>query len=125
MNGTWRAKAMVRPASVRTTRLLLRPLTPEDIESISAYSQDAAYAFFMLPGPFDRAALERRLTHPHPWDERVAFAIVREGQVIGEVALSIDHANGIADLGYGVAREQWRRGIATEAARATIDYGFT
>ena len=116
---------MALPISISTTQLLLRPLLPADADAISDYSQDDEYAFFMLPGQFDRAALARRLAASRPWNEHVAFAIVADGQVIGEVALSIDHANGIADLGYGVARTHWGRGIATEAAQATIDYGFT
>ena len=59
-----------------------------------------------------------------PWEQRPELAIVFEGEVVGRAILDVDRANVTAALGYGVARAHWGRGIASEAARAIVDYGF-
>jgi RimJ/RimL family protein N-acetyltransferase len=37
----------------------------------------------------------------------------------------VDRVNRTGDLGYGLARDAWGKGLATEAARAVVDYGFS
>jgi RimJ/RimL family protein N-acetyltransferase len=59
-----------------------------------------------------------------PWERRAEFAVVHEGIVVGRVRLDVDQENQVAELGYGIARERWGRGLASEAARAMVDYGF-
>jgi RimJ/RimL family protein N-acetyltransferase len=38
--------------------------------------------------------------------------------------LDVDTQNSIAALGYGIGRPWWGLGLATEAARAAMDYAF-
>jgi [ribosomal protein S5]-alanine N-acetyltransferase len=38
--------------------------------------------------------------------------------------LDVDRNNVTAALGYGVSRACWGRGVASEAARAAVNYGF-
>jgi RimJ/RimL family protein N-acetyltransferase len=40
------------------------------------------------------------------------------------VTLDIDRENLIVALGYGIGRPWWGLGLATEAARAAMDYAF-
>ena len=35
------------------------------------------------------------------------------------------HSNGMIDLGYRIKRQHWGKGIASESAKACLDYGFT
>ena len=57
---------------------------------------------------------------------RRQWAITLDGAVIGIIGLhSWDHHHRRAELGYDVAKEYWGQGIATEAARAVIQFGFT
>ena len=35
------------------------------------------------------------------------------------------HEDGMIDLGYRIKKEHWSKGIASEAAAACVDYGFT
>jgi RimJ/RimL family protein N-acetyltransferase len=113
---------------LRTNRLLLRPFRIEDAGDVFAFARDEEYAYFLVPGPAPstRAEVETALRDRirTPWEERACFAITLAGRVIGEVVLEIDRLNGIANLGYGVAREHWGQGLATEAGRAVVDYGF-
>ena len=47
-----------------------------------------------------------------------------DGHVIGTVNLEIDAASRTAMIGYAIARACWGKGIATEAARAVLDWAI-
>jgi [ribosomal protein S5]-alanine N-acetyltransferase len=58
-------------------------------------------------------------------DQRRHWAIVFEGTVVGLIGLHAwQHHHRRAELGYDLARSHWGRGIAGDAARAVIEYGF-
>jgi ribosomal-protein-alanine N-acetyltransferase len=114
------------PAQLRTARLLLRPFRPDDAEAVFAYSVDEEYARFVLPAPATRESVTAMLARAAltSWAERPRFAIVLDGCVVGDIGLTVDVANATAELGYGLARVCWGGGLATEAARSVVDYGF-
>lgn len=114
------------PTELRTARLLLRQPRHDDVDAYLAIESDPEYAFFGSRQSIDREGMERGLARiiATPWEQRPEFAIVLEGQVIGRAILDVDRANVTGVLGYGVARSCWGRGIASEAARAVMDYGF-
>ena len=118
------------PVLLRTPRLRLRPLEPAD-----------------------RAALHRLWTDPDVrrflWDDRVIalaevdsvlaasaatfaaegfghFALREEeaGPLLGTCGLHRYAPGAEPELLYSLAREQWGRGLATEAARAVVDDAF-
>ncbi len=116
----------VRPTELQTERLLLRPPTLDDLDAYVAITTDPAYAVYGArsdPTP-DSVAAGLALIVATPWERRAEFAVVHEGIVVGRVRLDVDQENQVAELGYGVARERWGRGLASEAARAMVDYGF-
>ena len=47
-----------------------------------------------------------------------------DSRYIGYCGVYPGHAAGEGTLGYYVARDYWGRGLATEAARAFVDFGF-
>jgi [ribosomal protein S5]-alanine N-acetyltransferase len=76
---------------------------------------------------------------PHPYSEKDAFsfletvvpnewvwAITRleSGELVGMVGLNPGPGHDTAELGYYVARGSWGIGIATEAAKRVVGYGF-
>lgn len=118
--------AQPAPTELRTARLLLRPPRQDDVDAYLALESDPEYAFYGTRQSIDREAMERGLARivATPWEQRPEFAILLEGQLIGRAILDVDRTNITAALGYGVARVCWGRGIASEAARAIVDYGF-
>lgn len=114
------------PTELRTARLLLRQPRHDDVDAYLAIESDPEYAFYGSRQNVDRAGMERGLARiiATPWEQRPELAIVLDGEVVGRAILDVDRANVTAALGYGVARACWGRGIATEAARAILDYGF-
>ena len=119
---------MGRDIELRTPRLLLRAFRATDVDDALAYRDDQEFARFLphIPQPFTRADAERFVATnmTEPWDTLPTFAIVIDDRVVGTVNFDIDSAKRSAMLGYALARAQWGRGIATEAARLALDWAI-
>lgn len=117
---------MPNPTELRTTRLLLRPVQVGDAKDLFALGSDYEFAYFYLAAPGYPQAVDilRDYIAQANWDDRPSFAIALEGRVVGEAYLNIYHPDLIGELGYAIAREQWGKGLALEAAQAVLDYGF-
>ena len=122
--------------SLETERLLLRPWRPaEDLHSLAALNADPAVMRFVAPNrPLTRAEtadqLDRFVAH---W-ERHGFglwAVVPhdgDGRPIGFAGLAIPsflpQILPAVEVGWRLASAAWGRGYATEAARASVAFGF-
>jgi RimJ/RimL family protein N-acetyltransferase len=118
------------PPTLRTERLLLRPFAPGDAAAVhrAVAERDVAAMTASIPHPYpDGAALAWIESQPAAFarGESLLFAVtLAERGVIGAVGLQVEAAHAKAELGYWIAKPQWGRGYATEAARATIGHGF-
>jgi ribosomal-protein-alanine N-acetyltransferase len=74
-----------------------------------------------------RAALERLAQRYAARDTiRWAIELAEPLEMIGTVGLlRFDFEHRHADIGYEIARRCWNRGLATEAAGAVVQYGFS
>ena len=122
--------------SLETERLLLRPWRPaEDLDALAAINADPDVMRFVAPNrPLTRAEtagqLERFVAH---W-ERHGFglwAVVPrdgDGRAIGFAGLAIPsflpQILPAVEVGWRLASGSWGRGYATEAARASVAFGF-
>jgi RimJ/RimL family protein N-acetyltransferase/SAM-dependent methyltransferase len=117
--------------TLRTDRLVLRPFTASDAAEVArlAGSIEVATTTLTIPHPYEPPMADQWIAmHPTWWDrdEQVVFAITREGDgLVGAVGLVIERAHRRGELGYWVGVPFWNQGIATEAARAVIAFGFT
>jgi len=102
----------------------LRRFRASDVDDSRAYRDDPEFARFLphIPQPFTQAHAEAfvRINMTEPWDTLPTFAVVLDGRVIGTVNFEI--AGEVAMIGYALARAHWGRGLATEAARAAIEW---
>lgn len=119
----------VRPALLRTERLVLRPFLDGDAPDIYAYAQLEEWSRYHLPSiPFPYA-LEDAETFiasmlDKPWETEPNWAIVLDRRVIGGLGLTLRPPEQLAELGYSLAPAHWNRGLTTEAARGALDYAF-
>src|SRR5687768_9782295 len=116
------------PLPLATERLLLRPATLEDLDTWCAISRDAEEAWFGAASstPDDaRANLARHIAHHEQHGFGLWAVELRATQeMIGATGLvHLDDGPEI-EGGYRFLRTHWGNGYATEAARASIQYGL-
>lgn len=120
----------MRSDSLSTQRLLLRPYTLKDVEPLFRIVNNPAVHRYMPrtdPWPMDKARkwIELGMTH---WAERGygwwAVELHASGLLAGWCGLNyLDETDEIEVL-YLIAEEQWGKGLATEAALATVEHAF-
>lgn len=126
---------MSRAIEIETERLLLRSPSWADIPALTALANDKGVTGMTatLPYPYltnDAEAFVRKLERRNGEDNGVSLAITlrRDRDFAGVIALNPKTegpvANDEAEIGYWLGRPFWGKGLATEAARALIDYGF-
>jgi len=123
-----RRLVMVVPTELCTERLVLRPFRADDIDEALAYRNDLEFSRYLphIPQPFTRQHAEEFVARnmSEPWEQFATFAVAREGRLIGTVNLDADAAKQRAMIGFAIGRAHWGRGLATEAARAVVAWGF-
>src|SRR5262249_8161573 len=121
---------------LRTSRLILVPATPEQVRALIAgdYTRASELIGADVPVgwpheadaieglPWHLSALERDASH-HLW--RIRFVIeAATHRLIGAVNLKGPPHEGDVEIGWGIIAESRRRGYATEASRAVIDWAL-
>lgn len=115
-----------------TDRLVLRRSRPEDAEAISAYRSDPDVHRYQGWDRTDAAGVRAEIEEmsrrspgePGGW---VQLSLERreDGRLVGDVGFSrAEGEPGVIKVGYTVAPEYQRNGLATEAIRAVVDYAF-
>ncbi|KKJ95845.1 GNAT family N-acetyltransferase [Micromonospora sp. HK10] len=121
----------IAPGPIRTGRLLLLPLLVEHAEEMAAVLADPALHAFTGGAPADPAALRARYERlvagsPDPavsWCNWV-IRLADEGCLVGTVQATVTGPadERLAEIAWVVGTLWQGRGIATEAARALVDW---
>ena len=113
------------PPEIRTERLVLRPFGSGDVDDVVAFSRDPEWGRYLeVPAPYSRRDAEEFIagaTLPGA-APKLRWAIVHEGHASGFVNLTSSPR--AAEIGCGIARPLWGRGLATEGVAAVLQYGF-
>lgn len=111
--------------TLETQRLLLRKFTAADLDALYEIFRDEEVNTFLPWLPLKslddaRDFYEARYVRAYrlPCAYRYAICPKAENIPIGYIHVASDDSH---DLGYGLRREFWHRGIATEAGRAVIE----
>ena len=112
--------------AIRTARLELRTLRPEDVDAAMKFWGDAEIMKH-CGGALDRALIENGIKkYTNMQNERgfSVFAVTLPGtnDVIGACGFNYTKDDNEVELIYHFAREYWGSGYATEAAKACIQY---
>jgi len=115
---------------VETARLRLRMFTPEDLDPMSEITSDPEVMRYIGYGrPLTREETETNLLNIVSAFRRRGFgrwALEKKagGRVVGYCGLSLGVEEVGVELAYLLARSEWGTGLATEAGRACLRYGF-
>jgi len=100
----------------------LRPVEPADIEVFYEHQADSAASEMAAFPSRDRSA------HFEHWTKRLpaihtnlAWTVLADGAVAGNVVSWLDPENGHRYFGYWLGRGFWGQGIATEAVRLALE----
>lgn len=115
---------------IETSRLRQRMFTPDDLDALATVTGDPEVMQYLgTSGARSRektkTTIDAILRH---WNEH-GFGIwalehKADQRVIGWCGLQILEKTPEIEVAYLLAKEYWNQGLATEAARAAIEYGF-
>jgi ribosomal-protein-alanine N-acetyltransferase len=120
-------------SAIETARLRLRPFTAADAPDHARIYAKPEVTQFLAGGPFgeevaaqrSRAALDLFISH---WAQHGfgVWAVIdrQEGALIGQCGLKYLPDRPEVEILYALDTPYWGRGLATEAARAALRYGF-
>lgn len=110
---------------LETERLILRRFREEDMEALLAIYGDEEANIFLPWFPIHSISqaselFEKSYRDTYRAKRGYAYAVCLKSDniPIGYIHVNMDESH---DLGYGLRREFWHRGIATEACRAVIE----
>jgi ribosomal-protein-alanine N-acetyltransferase len=119
---------------LETDRLLFRQHVMDDMDAYCAMEMDPDFRRYVGGRPRTREEAEKRfMLSLEPKTNRLsmwATVFKPEGQYIGRCGIYPHFNNegkpvpGEASLGLYIAKEYWGRGLATEAGRAFVQFGF-
>ncbi|MBR4040507.1 MAG: GNAT family N-acetyltransferase [Clostridia bacterium] len=115
---------------METERLTLRELTMEDFDALHKILSDPL-TMRHYPMPFDETRtrgwiaknMERYAEHGFGlW----AVILKETGELIGDCGITMQNIHGVIrpEIGYHIRRDLWRKGYASEAARACMEFIF-
>lgn len=115
----------------KTARLLIRPLSLDDVPVLTEILSDPKVMAYSVRGVCDEAATKKFVewclacyrTHGvGPW----ALIERRTSALIGFCGVGPERVDDVEEvnLGYRLARRYWGRGLATESARGALAYAF-
>ena len=115
---------------LETERLMLREYTLEDFEALYEILSDPE-TMRHYPKPYDAAGTKRWLS----WSLQNyatygfglwAMVLKETGTFIGDCGITMQKIDGetLPEIGYHVHKRYWRKGYASEAARAVRDWAF-
>ncbi len=116
---------------IETDRLLIRPFTMDDIEPAYIMNLDAEVSKYTADGGIvSKKEIEQRIIENVFGDYekhgfgRLAVELKKENKFIGFSGLKYLEDMDEVDLGYRFMKKYWGRGIATESAKACVNFGF-
>lgn len=116
---------------IDTGRLILRDLQPEDFEALYATTDDPEYLEFYPESELARPAFEAiftRILSGSTAVPRVTYQLavcLKTGELAGTCGVRMeDLEHQQASFGCAIARPWWGQGLAVEAARRLIAFGF-
>src|SRR5450432_2487898 len=113
---------------IKTARLTLRPMRPDDLDVLSEIFADAEMMRF-YDSPFTRQQTQEWIDWSiggHNKRGHALWAVELDGKVIGDCGITLQKVDEemFPEIGYHIRRDLWRRGLASKAASACRDWGF-
>lgn len=110
--------------TIQTSRLLLRPLAPDDWAAVHAYASDPEIMRYLPEGVMSPEQVQAFIAEHQPESGAIAAILPGEERLIGHLTFHPWYASRIYEIGWVFHPEHHGQGYATEAATALFAYGF-
>lgn len=110
---------------IETERLILRPLVPEDAESVFEWGSDPEVNKYLIYPLYTKVEdvvtwlKGRNIDDPDNYD--LGIVLKENGELIGSGGLCYKE-EGIWSMGYNIKRKYWGHGYVPEAMKGIIDH---
>lgn len=117
--------------TIKTDRLLLRPLCLKDLKTVYEYTSDIENTKYMvyLPNVSEQETETFLSSVEQEWKQKkpkfYEFAIVLDGLQIGHISLYLTITANEGRMGWIINKKFWNCGYATEAATALLSFAKT
>jgi ribosomal-protein-alanine N-acetyltransferase len=124
------SESKVMVSEIETSRLYLRQFSMADLNALSAIRSDPEVMRFIGAGqPHSADQVKESLEHILAgWNQhgfgRWAVVHKPDKKLMGWCGLAFLDKTEEIEIGYGISKEYWGRGFTTEAAAASIRFGF-
>jgi RimJ/RimL family protein N-acetyltransferase len=110
---------------IKTPRLIIRQLRPDDSIGLLAYMSDPEVTAFLPEGPFSEAEA-REFIEKNAGERAEAHAVIltAENRLIGHMVFHPWFAPLTYEIGWVFNRQYHGQGYATEAAFSLLEHGF-
>lgn len=115
---------------IKTDRLVLRPLSINDLDTVHTYASDPENTRFMMRLPNDtKEETAQFLSNvTEEWKKAspdfYEFAITLDGKQIGAISCALNEQKDEGELGWIINKRYWKMGYAAEAAFAIKDFAI-
>lgn len=116
---------LINTPTIETERLVLRRFTKEDLGALCAIFKDEDVNTYLPWFPLQsieeaKTFFEEKYARAYNQSRsyRYAICLKKDNIPIGYVNVSVDENH---DLGYGLCKEFWHKGIVTEASKAVVE----
>lgn len=114
---------------ITTDRLHLRNLSTADAESFYLLNEDPEVLKYTGDSPFKDSAAAREFLEGYDHYQKYGFgrwAVIRveDNEFLGWCGIKYTPETNEYDIGFRFFKQYWGNGYATEAAKASIEYGF-
>ena len=114
--------------SIQTNRLIIKPPEPVDVEALVALVNNWEVVKWLVdvPYPFNKSnsiKFVEKSKQDLEMGSQYNCSIFLQDDLVGGIGLYLQD-NDIYELGYWLGEEHWGQGIATEASRAMLAFGF-
>lgn len=114
--------------SIQTYRLIIKPPEPADVEALVALVNNWEVVKWLadVPYPYN---ISHGINYVKKSKQNIEMGsqynclIFLQDYLVGGIGLDLQE-NDIYELGYWLGEEHWGQGIATEASRAMLSFGF-
>lgn len=122
-------KLFIKIPQLKSERLILRKITDKDLNDVFEYARDEKVSKYLLWSPHVSKSYTKKyiniLDIKYRRGEFYDWGLEYEGKMIGTCGFtSFSLENNSGEVGFVLNSSYWNLGIATEAVKLVLEYGF-